>query len=182
MKLEERWLAVPGFPQYDVSDQGRIRRRLRNVINLGRVKVRKLKQHKAGYPMVDLYEGGRARWCLVHRLVLEAFVGPCPPGHEACHNNGDPSDNRLSNLRWDTKKANQHDRRRHGTHLEGEAHPMNKLSAEQVLDIRRASQAGASSSALAEGYGVHAAHIRSIVRGRSWKRLPLFPRETLEAM
>ena len=33
----------------------------------------------------------------VGRLVLEVFVGPCPPGMEACHNDGDPHNNWLDN-------------------------------------------------------------------------------------
>lgn len=47
---------------------------------------------------------------------MEAFVGPCPEGMEVCHNNGDCTDNRLENLRYDTKSANMLDRVRHGTH------------------------------------------------------------------
>jgi hypothetical protein len=52
----------------------------------------------------------------VHRLVLETFVGPCPDGMECCHNNGDPADNRLENLRWDTLSSNAYDRVEHGVH------------------------------------------------------------------
>lgn len=51
----------------------------------------------------------------VHRLVLEAFVGPCPGGCVGCHGNGDTTDNRLVNLRWDTPGANNRDKREHGT-------------------------------------------------------------------
>ena len=38
----------------------------------------------------------------VHTLVLTTFVGDRPDGMQACHNNGDKTDNRLENLRWDT--------------------------------------------------------------------------------
>ena len=48
--------------------------------------------------------------------LLEAFVGPCPSGQEACHANDDPRDNRLENLRWDTRSANALDSVRNGTH------------------------------------------------------------------
>jgi hypothetical protein len=47
-------------------------------------------------------------------LVLEAFVGPCPDGLEACHWDDDPTNNRLSNLRWDTSIANKRDMARNG--------------------------------------------------------------------
>ncbi|QOV97160.1 HNH endonuclease [Rhodococcus pyridinivorans] len=51
----------------------------------------------------------------VHRLVLEAFTGPCPDGMVGCHNDGDTTNNRLDNLRWDTPGANNRDKRTHGT-------------------------------------------------------------------
>lgn len=180
MSITETWRPIPSHPDYDVSDLGRVRRRLRNRANRGRVHVRKPKARSNGYLEVDLYADGRASYSLVHRLVLEAFVGPCPDGHEACHENGDKSDNRLANLRWDTRKANQHDRRRHGTHMEGEAHPMAKLGPTEVMRIREAFAGGAKSPTLAAEYGVHDAHIRSIVRGRTWKHLPLVERQIEE--
>lgn len=64
------------------------------------------------------YRGVRLgkRFMFVHRLVLETFVGPCPPGMEALHRNGNPSDNSLSNLHWGTKIENAADMLRHGTH------------------------------------------------------------------
>lgn len=48
--------------------------------------------------------------------MLTAFVGPCPDGMEGCHNDGDPHNNRLDNLRWDTRANNARDAIRHGTH------------------------------------------------------------------
>jgi hypothetical protein len=69
------------------------------------------------------------------------FRGPCPPGMEACHNNGDPTDNRLCNLRWDTHANNEADKIRHGTYfirarLKGERNGNSKLTEEEVRLIR----------------------------------------------
>jgi len=75
----------------------------------------RVKQHttKRGYRFVNVTTGGKQRRMMVHRLVLEAFVAPCPPGREACHYpNRDPSDNRLENLRWDTHTENMRDKTR----------------------------------------------------------------------
>lgn len=51
---------------------------------------------------------------LVSQLVLKAFVGPRPRGMEGCHNDGNASNNYLSNLRWDTHHENMRDVERHG--------------------------------------------------------------------
>lgn len=71
---------------------------------------------KRGHLRVVLYRSGIRQRVLVHRIVLEAFVGPCPPLMEGCHGDGDAGNNRLSNLRWDTKPANMADSIRHGNH------------------------------------------------------------------
>ncbi len=74
-----------------------------------------------GYPVVNLKTGierGRAGYQVrrtIHTLVAAAFIGPRPDGMDTCHNNGDKTDNRLDNLRYDTKSANAFDTLKHGT-------------------------------------------------------------------
>lgn len=72
----------------------------------------------------------------VHRLILETFVGPCPKGMVACHNNGKRDDNRLENLRWDTISNNHLDKVKHGTSNRGEKHFNSKLTKSQVKIIK----------------------------------------------
>lgn len=114
----EQWKPVPGYEgSYEVSDQGRVRSLDRLVPGKdGRVtrfhgRVLKPWENQVGHKYVQL---GRKDKRIVHRLVLETFVGPCPEGMEACHWNDVPGDNRLENLRWDTRRANSLDRQRNG--------------------------------------------------------------------
>ena len=51
----------------------------------------------------------------LHRVVLETFVGLRPDGHECCHWDGNPLNNNLSNLRYDSSSKNKLDALRHGT-------------------------------------------------------------------
>jgi hypothetical protein len=123
----EAWRPVPEWEGiYWVSDLGRLRSAYTpDRILIGAVIGR-------GYRFIMLCDGKRRRRVCVHRLVLEAFVGPQPPGCEGCHNDGKPGNNRLDNLRWDTHKGNQADRRRHGTNSMHKA----LLTDPQVIRIR----------------------------------------------
>src|SRR5262245_50618733 len=71
----------------------------------------------------------------VHRLVLLAFVGPCPGGMECCHANDDRQDNRLSNLRWDTRGNNISDAIRNGRNCQGGPGSSNGQSVLTEADI-----------------------------------------------
>ena len=120
---QEQWKPVPGYEGvYDVSDHGRVRSLDRTIIYADgrktRTRGKELKPHvmKSGHSTVMLQHAGRTQRFLVHRLVLLAFVGPCPDGMEACHWNDMPSDNRLKNLRWAPRSENNHDRVRNGIH------------------------------------------------------------------
>jgi hypothetical protein len=112
---------------------------------------------------------------LVHRLVLETFTGPCPHGMEACHEDGNPANNRLDNLRWDTPVANNADKVRHGTLLFGDNHPSSKLTDAQVEAIRSKHRPGLNSydrgntAELATEYGVGKDTITAIARGAKRK-------------
>ena len=72
---------------------------------------------KKGYQVVYLRAQGdsRAKPRFVHQLVAEAFIGPRPDGLVTCHNNGARTDNRVSNLRYDTQAGNLADMVKHGT-------------------------------------------------------------------
>lgn len=118
---QEQWRPVVGYEgRYEVSDHGRVKSLAREVHDtLGR--TRKIPERNlrvtaqtSGHLGLGLSKDGHVKSHRVHRLVLEAFVGPCPKGMEACHNDGDPTNNLLSNLRWDTHEANVADTKRHG--------------------------------------------------------------------
>src|SRR5260370_19537414 len=125
----ETWKPVVGFEgQYEVSDLGRVRSLDRYKTHVQRDSLgavitvrRKYKgrilrpgKQNSGHLHVNL---GRGHTVRVHTLVLEAFVSLAPDGLEGCHGDGVPSNNRLSNLRWDTHQANLAHQYRHGTKL-----------------------------------------------------------------
>ncbi len=66
-----------------------------------------------GYLRVELHVNGDRRRDSVHRLVLTTFGGSASPELQACHRDGNPSNNALPNLRWGTQSDNWNDRRRH---------------------------------------------------------------------
>lgn len=119
---EERWLPIPGYEgYYEVSDLGRVRSVPRIVPHAVapltiRGRIMCTCKSRGGHLRVTLARGGKTVTRSVHALVLAAFVGPRPEGLEGCHGDGDPSNNRLSNLRWDTTSNNHLDAVRHGTH------------------------------------------------------------------
>lgn len=119
--MSEQWRPVVGWEGlYEVSDRGRIRgldRWIRNshATFLYRGRILKLPIGKRGYPTVRLCNGPVQRTYNVHRLLMAAFVGPRPNGFDICHNNGIRTDNRLDNLRYDSRSENAFDSVRHGT-------------------------------------------------------------------
>jgi hypothetical protein len=120
----ELWRKIPGFEQYEVSGLGRVRRD-------GRIRKFVL-QRNYPYLTITLWRDGKEHRKSAHRLVLEAFVGPCPPGHECAHGDGNPGNPRLTNLRWATPTENHADKKLHGTDNGGARNPMSR----QRLDMR----------------------------------------------
>lgn len=126
---------------------------------------------KDGYLRVGLYGGGR-RWCFpVHRLVLEAFAGPCPEGRECLHGAGGTADNSVGNVRWDTHQANIDDRTRQGNGVRGERHRLAKLTPEKVREARRLVAGGMTRCMVAGLLGVSAATISLVVLRKAWRHV-----------
>lgn len=132
---------------------------------------RKLKPGSArGARYVNLRIKGRYRNFYVSRLVLQAFVGPCPEGMEACHWDGNKENNSLSNLRWDTHVNNLADDLRNGTRLLGEQRSwIAKLTEQAVKQIRSyPSMPKKLDEALSGKFGVHWTNIYAARRGKTW--------------
>lgn len=138
------WKEIPGYEGlYRISSIGLVLSVPRKVPHgLGkacrRIKGRVLSSKPAnnGYPSVMLSKEGGKKLCTVHRLVMLAFVGPCPDGHEVAHADGNRLNPRLENLRYATRKENVADAMAHGTATRGYKNGRAKLSSEQVIAIR----------------------------------------------
>ena len=127
---------VDGFPGYEVSSDGRVMRP-ETVDSQGRRAYGKeLRQetNREGYKRVLLMPGRKHK--TVHRLVMEAFVGPSDLVIN--HINSDPGDNRLENLEYCTQKYNVHHAQMFGkrpqvlTPLERDEIKRGSLSAKEV--------------------------------------------------
>lgn len=119
MKLEHKqevWRPVVGYEShYSVSSLGRVRREAPgHGATPGR--ILRATPDNYGYPTVALSKGGKVRRRKAHRLVAEAFLTGHRRGELVCHNDGNPANPVLSNLRWDTQSGNLRDTLIHGTH------------------------------------------------------------------
>mgnify|MGYP000170947523 CR=1 FL=1 len=174
MNLSEQWKPVLGFEgYYEVSDLGRVRSLDRTIVNsLGRVcRVRgqllSACKNRKGYFKVSLFRNNRETTSEVHRLVAEAFHGPCPPNHETRHLDGVRDNNCASNLRYGTAKQNQHDRRAHGTSMQGESHQGSKLTDDQLTQVRDTYLRGEHTMRqVGELFGVGATTVFRVVSGK----------------
>lgn len=173
---KELWKPVAEYEGlYEVSNLGRVKSVQRFVVSQGVKRTRKnyimkekiLKQFNShGYLRVCLTKNGISKFYLVHRLVLESFIGPCPQGCETRHLNNDPSDNRLINLCYGTHSENTIDKSKCGHH------PKRKLSNDQVVDIyMRYKNGSCTKTELANEYGVWFSTINQIVKGKNYSWL-----------
>jgi hypothetical protein len=117
--MNVRWKAIAGYEgKYEISDTGLVRGLARKD-SAGRSRaamLRKPRVAKSGHLYIALFRNGVRTNFGIHELVLENFVGPRPYGHDVCHWNDDPQDNRVSNLRWGTRSENIRDSVRNGHH------------------------------------------------------------------
>ena len=165
----EEWLDIPGFPGYKVSNQGRIAS-YKIIIgsefgvgpewDISEKPQRLLKPaaDKKGYRGVNLMDADmKQNFIRVNTLVLLSFVGPCPDGLECCHNDSNPNNNRLDNLRYDTHQGNMNDRC--------------PLSPELLTCLRYQVANGERVNNLIKAYDVDAWFIKDVCSGRSYSTL-----------
>lgn len=162
------WKDIPGFPNYQASDEGHIRNK-----KTGHIK-KPVASGRGGHLMVYAGGGRRANKEYVHRLVALAFHGFPEHRRIACHIDGNPKNNSPQNVYWGTYSDNTKDSIKHGTFvaLRGSSNGMAKLSLMQAQSIlseydgKRGSQ-----SRLARKYGVCVSTVHMIVHRQTWPEL-----------
>jgi hypothetical protein len=165
---------IPGFPGYRIGNDGSLWT-CKNAKWGFRDTWKRLRPYtdNSGHLQVVLMSDAKKKKnFFVHVLVLNAFVGPRPKGFDACHGNGDPADNRLENLRWDTRAANIEDSKRHGTFCVGEKNGHCRLTEDQVREIREIHASGQMGyKRIAKKFGVSFSAVVHICHRINWKHI-----------
>lgn len=170
--MQEVWKQVPEFPEYEVSDMGRVRSYRSNHGPRSEPRLLKQTTGSNGYKLVILYSDAGSKLETVHRLVLLTFAGPCPDGclarhvHDPCRTN-----NALSNLAWGTHLENEADKKVHGTgrYACGAENGASKLVENDVVAVRDKYASGKyTQDELARAYGISQRAVGKIVQGKTW--------------
>jgi len=153
----EIWALIPDHAGYEASTHGRIR---------SPNKILSQRKTEKGYLTVDV----RGKTFRVHRLVLMAFVGPCPEGYETRHLDNDPANNRRENLAWGTSAENQADKMACGSALAGSRKAGDKMrsvaNAFNVRAVRQMRALGIRRKEVAKCFRVSEDTIKAITLGK----------------
>jgi hypothetical protein len=170
MGIEEEWRGVVGFPDYEVSNLGRVKshRRVR-VHRKNKPKILTSFPNAQGYRYVTFGINGKRIIKYIHTMVLVAFSGPCPPGYEGNHDDGDKSNNCLSNLEWVTPSENV--RHAYKTGLKrgvfGSKNHLSKLTECEVILLKRMINVGIKGIILSKLFNMSRAQISRIKNGKN---------------
>ena len=179
--LGEIWKSVKNWPAYEVSNLGNVKRVKfggnRSKIGQNLKPITKLN----GYQVVTLFNskrksgGDRRKWVskksqlAIHRLVMCAFCGECPPGLHVNHRNGDKTYNRLSNLEYVTPTGNMLHAYREGLRsAKGSSNGRSKLNEESVREIRRLAENEVNWHVIAKQFEVSYYAVKHVVNRTRW--------------
>lgn len=163
------WRELSAYPGYRVNASGEVQF-LKRPASGQWVTVRQIAD-RCGYLRLSVRVGKQWKRMYAHVLVLTAFVGPRPDGHECRHLDGNKTNNTLGNLAWGTKQENAEDSLRLGAIVRGSAHKLAVLNEEQVRQIKDMLRAGDRVADVARRFGVNPSKVSQIKSGYTWKHV-----------
>lgn len=171
IEMIEKWKQVVGFEGlYEISNLGRVKSLPRFKTSGG---IMSPIIDGIGYLGVNLCKNNRRYRRKIHRMILEAFIGPCPCGMEGCHNDDNKTHNNLFNLRWDTHRNNIQDAQINGRGFSrGSHHGRAKLTETQIRKIKQLFQSGQyMQKEIADLFGISRSNISCIIRNKTWTHI-----------
>lgn len=108
--MREIWKKIKEYPNYEISNYGRVRS-LKYYSNVhkkyyDRVLILKEKTNRYGYKMITLSNENGRKCFTIHRLVAKAFIDNKSNYNEVNHIDGNKSNNKFNNLEWCTRRDN----------------------------------------------------------------------------
>ena len=117
---QDKWRVVPFADCYEAHPSGAVRNRRTQHVLAPRILP------KRGYHRVQLFCNGLGDE-YIHTVILRTFIGDRPSSiHHASHKDGDPSNNAVGNLCWETPAENNARKADHGTVMYGTRNPMGR--------------------------------------------------------
>lgn len=148
----EEWIEIPDFPNYLISDYGRVYSKKRDILLTPRF-------DHGGYLLVNLYNDRGMATKVVHRLVAKSFLFGDTDNFEVNHKDGDKTNNFASNLELVTSAQNH----RHAFDL-GLRNPKFRPQPVRCLNTGECFE---SISSAAREYGLSSGNIAAVIRGRA---------------
>lgn len=186
---QEIWKPIPGYEgRYEVSNLGQVRSFINKNNKIKTPRILRQGTQWVGYKYIRLHENGKCRSHMTHRLVLLAFVGPCPEGMEVNHigHDGDKTNNYLGNLEYVTHTENMINAiknglapcgDRNGSRIHPESRPRGskvhtaKLREFDIPKIKDLLSIGTSQKVIAKLFHVSTPTISHIKHGTTWKHV-----------
>lgn len=167
--IDNQWFPILGFEDYATMG-GKIYRVRESSSDAKNLTYKPLRPSKnpGGYLIGTLYKNGKRASLSWSSAICAAAHGQRPDGMQCCHNDNDKFNNLPSNLRWDTPSANSADKKKHGTHQQGEKHGSSKIDNHKALAIRH--DAG-SCRETALKFGVSRQLVSKIRRKELWAHI-----------
>lgn len=167
--MEKIWKQIPNWKEYEISNYGEVRRIEKNCgATVG--KTLKPSKLKNGYLKVSLCRNSKRKEFLIHRLVAMTFIGDAD-GMDVCHIDGTRNNNKLSNLRIDTRKGNMRDAVEHGTMIKGSKVGTSKYKEDFILKIKEHFKNGSTVVELHNKFNIPKPTLYGIKNNVNWKWL-----------
>jgi hypothetical protein len=185
----EKFKTIKSFPDYEVSNFGRVRTKSRKVRFVHHITknehFRKTKErfltiqynNRTGYKFCQLYKNKKMYNLTIHSLVAECFLEKSVGLNVVNHKDGNKHNNVVENLEWCTDEYNHKHATETGLKAKGESIGSSKLNSNCVHAIKYFLNKGYTHVELSKAFNVSRPTITLISLGKSWNHITLTRRE-----
>ena len=183
--MKEIFKTIALFPDYEVSNYGRVKTKSRMVRYTHSVtkkehfritEKRFLKVHfnnVTGYKFCQLYLNKKMYNITIHRLVATTFIINSLEADFINHKDGNKHNNEIDNLEWCTNLYNHEHATQTGLKAKGESIGSSKLNDKSVHAIKYFLNKGYSHTELSIAFDISRATISLISKNKLWRHVSL---------